>query len=95
MVTIRRSDFWIEVEMRTDILFPAAAHALPTTRSTSSNASGACLRPSRTPFGWKDIPTTSRSRRPCSIQTGSSRQPVQEASFGFCRPMASLPTGSP
>jgi len=86
MVTIRRSDFWIEVEMRTDILFPSGSARLATTRSTSSNASGrACALP-EPHSGWKDIPTTSDQDGRVLFKLGALGSPCRKRRSGSVDP---------
>ncbi len=50
MVTIRRNDFWIEVEMRTDILFPSGSARLADDATTIIERLGAVLAPFPNPI---------------------------------------------
>jgi chemotaxis protein MotB len=50
MVTIRRSDFWIEVEMRTDILFPSGSARLADNAVTIIEQLGGVLAPFPNPI---------------------------------------------
>jgi chemotaxis protein MotB len=50
MVTIRRSDFWIEVEMRTDILFPSGSARLADNAVTIIEQLGSVLAPFPNPI---------------------------------------------
>jgi chemotaxis protein MotB len=50
MVTIRRNDFWIEVEMRTDILFPSGSARLADDATTIIERLGTVLAPFPNPI---------------------------------------------
>jgi chemotaxis protein MotB len=50
MVTIRRSDFWIEVEMKTDILFPSGSARLADNAVNIIEQLGAVLAPFPNPI---------------------------------------------
>ena len=50
MVTVRRSDFWIEVEMRTDILFPSGSARLADDAETIIERLGGVLAPFPNPI---------------------------------------------
>ena len=50
MVTIRRNDFWIEVEMRTDILFPSGSAKLGPSASDIIEQLGSVLAPFPNPI---------------------------------------------
>ena len=50
MVTIRRSDFWIEVEMKTDILFPSGSARLDDSAVTIIEQLGSVLSPFPNPI---------------------------------------------
>jgi chemotaxis protein MotB len=50
MVTVRRSDFWIEVEMRTDILFPSGSARLADNAVSIIEHLGAVLAPYQNPI---------------------------------------------
>lgn len=50
MVTIRRSDFWIEVEMKTDILFPSGSARLADNAVTIIEQLGSVLAPFPNPI---------------------------------------------
>jgi chemotaxis protein MotB len=50
MVTIRRNDFWIEVEMRTDILFPSGSARLADDAATVIERLGTVLAPFPNPI---------------------------------------------
>ena len=50
MVTVRRSDFWIEVEMRTDILFPSGSARLADNAADIIERLGGVLAPFPNPI---------------------------------------------
>ncbi len=50
LVTIRRSDFWIEVEMKTDILFPSGSARLADSATSVLEQLGAVLAPFPNPI---------------------------------------------
>lgn len=50
LVTIRRSDFWIEVEMKTDILFPSGSARLADNATTILEQLGSVLAPFPNPI---------------------------------------------
>jgi chemotaxis protein MotB len=50
MVTVRRSDFWIEVEMRTDILFPSGSATLANSATDIIQRLGSVLAPFPNPI---------------------------------------------
>ena len=64
MVVVRRKDFWIEVEIRTDILFPERERAAAAERRRRDRAARRdASRRSRMPSASRGTPTTGPSRR--------------------------------
>ena len=94
MVTVRRNDFWIEVEIAPTSCFQAAAHALAAARSTSSSSLGDVLAPFPNPIRVEGHTDNKPIKTAVFSRTGSCQRRAPAASCACWRATACHPRGS-
>ena len=80
MIRVQRAPSWVEVEIKTDILFPSGSAEIQPRPWRSSSASPGSWRSAPTPSASRGTRTTAPSRRPSSPPTGNCRRPAPPAS---------------